>query len=128
MSNELEGQLDSPAELVHRRQQEFIRILGLLQQWLASEQKLFLGVFHEFHMVRYVGWLVSGDHGFVFEPENHACTVSFFPDPSRPFSIRDVDGRTSVVFGEPSAGGNALILTEDFDDLIALAMHFRPQA
>jgi predicted NUDIX family NTP pyrophosphohydrolase len=48
--------------------------------------------------------------------------------PRRPFSIRDVDGRTSVVFGEPGAGGNALILTEDFDDLIALAMHFRPQA
>lgn len=79
MDNESEGQLNSPAELVHRRQQEFIRILALLQQWLASEQKLYLGVFHEFHMVRYVGWLVSGHHGFVFEPEDHACTVSFFP-------------------------------------------------
>src|SRR5947199_4259963 len=100
MGSEREGSIDNPVELVHRRQQEFVRILGLLQQWIEGEQKLFLGIFHEFYMLRYVGWLVGGGHGFVFEPENHACTISFFPDPSRPFSVRDVDGRTSVIFGE----------------------------
>jgi hypothetical protein len=128
MDSELEGTIDNPVELVHKRQQEFVHIIELLQQWIAGEQKLFLGIFHEFYMVRYVGWLVSGKHGFVFEPENRACTISFFPDPKRPFGVRDVDGRTSVILGEPSASGNAIILTEDFDDLIALATHFRAQA
>jgi hypothetical protein len=124
----LGGSIDSPVDLVLKRQEEFVRILSLMEQWLANEQKLFLGIFHEFYMVRYVGWLVSKGHGFTFEPENQACTVSFFPDPMRPFQVRDVDGRTSVILGEPRAGGNAIILTEDFDDLVALAMHFRPMA
>jgi len=128
MDSELEGSLDNPVELVHKKQQDFVRILGLLQQWLEGAQKLYLGIFHEFYMVRYVGWIIGGGRGYIFEPENRACTISFFPDPLRPFSVRDADGRTSVILGEPSAGGNAIILTEDFDDLIALAMHFRPQA
>jgi hypothetical protein len=124
----LGGPIDSPVDLVLKRREEFVRIIDLLERWLATGQKLFLGIFHEFYMVRYVGWLISKGHGFTFEPENQACTVSFFPDVTRPFQVRDVDGRTSVVFGEPRAGGNAIILTEDFDDLVALAMHFRPMA
>lgn len=127
MSDVIAGPLDSKIDRVER-EREFRQVLELLDGWVAYGTKLHLGLFHEFYMVRFEGRLVASKPGYYFAPEHGAPIIVFFADSSKPFRIREEDGRTTLTLGEVSATGSALVFTEDVDDLIAFAMHLKPVA
>jgi hypothetical protein len=112
----------------HAQQREFESVLGLLEHWQQWHTKVHLGIFHEFYMVRFEGWIVAHKPGYLFQPETGAANVVFFVDANRPSKISNVEGRTMLTLGEISSGGNALVFTENVDELIAFAMHLRPSA
>jgi len=110
------------------QQREFESVIELLDHWQQWHTKVHLGLFHEFYMVRFEGWIVAHKPGYLFQPEAGAANIVFFVDPNRAFEISNVEGRTMLTLGEVTAGGNALVLTENVDELIEFAMHLRPSA
>ncbi|HYG99152.1 MAG TPA: hypothetical protein VD837_08470 [Terriglobales bacterium] len=127
--NRLPDSLDSRTDELEQTR-EFEKVIDLLNSWCQYRTKLHLGIFHEFYMVRFEGWIIKDKPGYYFQPEggNTSVTVVFFADPVRPYRIRDIGGRTSLTLGEISPTGSALMLTENVDELIEYAMHLRPIA
>jgi hypothetical protein len=112
----------------HEQHREFESALELLDHWVQWRTKVHLGLFHEFYMIRFEGHLLEHKPGYFFQPENAAAHIVFFVDPNRPHHITNIGGRTSLTLGEVTSGGNALVLTENVDELVAFAMHLRPSA
>lgn len=123
-----DNSLDNPVDELQNHR-EFSRVIELLDSWLSYRTKLHIGLFHEFYMVRFEGWIVANKPGYYFQPANtETLNVIFFADPAKPFQIRDAGGRTSLTLGEISSTTSALVLTENIDELIEYAMHLRPIA
>lgn len=112
----------------HEQHREFVSALELLDHWVNWHTKVHLGLFHEFYMVRFDGHLIEHKPGYFFQPENGAAHIVFFVHPNRPHHIANIGGRTSLTLGEITSGGNALVLTENVDELVQFAMHLRPSA
>lgn len=120
--------LDNPIDEVSNHR-DFQRVLHLLETWFRYRTKLHLGLFHQFYMVRFDGWLLDNKPGYLFQPEGTTSTsIVFFADPAKHYKITDDGGRTSLTLGEVSPNGSALVLTEDVDELIAYAMNLKPVA
>jgi hypothetical protein len=128
LMNHFDDSLDNPVDQVQNHR-GFQRVLDLLDGWVAYRTKLHIGLFHEFYMVRFEGWIVDTKPGYLFQPANtEALNIIFFADAAKPFQIRDAGGRTSLTLGEISSTTSALVLTEDLDELVEFAMHLRPIA
>ncbi len=127
--NRMPDSLDSRTDELEQTR-EFEKVLELLNSWCQYHTKLHLGIFHEFYMVRFEGWITPDKPGYFFQPEGGQTSVSvvFFADPTKPYRIRDIGGRISLTLGEISPTGSALMLTENVDELIQYAMHLRPIA
>jgi len=126
--NRIPDSLDNPVDQL-KNHRDFQRVLDLLEGWFAYKTKLHIGLFHEFYMVRFEGWIVANKPGYFFQPErSEAMNIVFFADQARPYKIGDIGGRTSLTLGEVSPTTSALVLTENVDELIEYAMHLRPIA
>ncbi len=112
----------------HQQHREFESAMELLDHWVKWHTKVNLGLFHEFYMVRFEGHLIDHKPGYFFQPENGAAHVVFFVDPNRPHNITNIGGRTCLTLGEVASKGNAIVITEDVDELVQFAMHLKPSA
>ncbi len=112
----------------HEQHRDFESAIELLDHWRQWHTKLHLGLFHEFYMVRFDGHLAANKPAYFFQPENGAAHIVFFVDPNRPHHISNIGGRTSLTLGQVASGGNALVLTENVDELVEFAMHLRPSS
>lgn len=126
--NRFPDSLDSPVDQL-KNHREFQHVLELLETWFAYKTKLHIGLFHEFYMVRFEGWIVSNKPGYFFQPEGPTSTnIVFFASPAKPYKISEVGGRTCLTLGEVGPNSSALVLTENVDELIQFAMHLKPIA
>ncbi len=112
----------------HQQHRQFETAIDLLEHWVKWNTKLNLGLFHEFYMVRFEGHLIDRKPGYFFQPEHGAANIVFFVDPNRPHTISNVGARTTLTLGEVASKGNAIVITEDVEDLVEFAMHLKPSA